>query len=182
MRNSYGDPLEGATVIVTNTATNLSVTDVVDSLGRYSVDLYTTVWMNGDLIELTTSNPSGGYNFTFVDTMLFGKQVDITVVTSDITVPTHINESPPDGWLSGNSTPVISVDVTDMQSGVNASTIRLYIQGFSVMYDIQAIGNGYHVSYWHEAGFTPGTLVTCRIVARDYAGNLMDWTWSFTVP
>jgi len=102
--------------------------------------------------------------------------------TPDTTAPIHANESPPNNGTSGNSTPVISVDVTDLQSGVNASTIRLYVQGFSVMYSLEAIGGGFKVSYWHEAGFTSGTVVSCRIVARDYAGNLLDWTWSFTVP
>ena len=76
----------------------------------------------------------------------------------------------------------MSVEVTDMQSGVNASTIRLYIQGFNIMVTLQAIDDGYRVSYWHEAGFTSGTVVSCRIVARDYAGNLLDYIWSFTVP
>jgi hypothetical protein len=38
------------------------------------------------------------------------------------------------------------------------------------------------VSYWHEGGFAHGATVSCRIVARDYAGNLLDYTWTFTVP
>jgi hypothetical protein len=84
--------------------------------------------------------------------------------------------------MSGNNTPVISVDVTDLQTGVDASTIRLYIQGFSVMYELETINDGYRVSYWHEFGFASGTVVSCRIVARDFAGNLLDYTWSFTVP
>gem|GEM_PF-1912562 len=105
-----------------------------------------------------------------------------TEILADTTAPSHGNESPPNGGTSANSTPVISVDVTDLQSGVNASTIRLYVQGYSVLYDIQAVSDGYEVAYWHEAGFTSGTVVTCRIVAQDYAGNLLDWTWNFTVP
>lgn len=100
----------------------------------------------------------------------------------DTTAPIHSNESPPNGSVSSNNTPFMSVNVTDLQSGVNATTIRLYIQGFSVTYGLQAISNGYRVSYWYEAGFLSGTDVSCRIVARDYSGNLLDWTWSFTVP
>jgi uncharacterized repeat protein (TIGR01451 family) len=182
VRDSFGSPLAGVTVTVLNTATNLSAIGTTNGLGQYSVDLYPTFYMNGDFIELTTSNPAGGYNFTFLNTSLPGKQVDITVPTPDTTAPTHSNESPPNGGTASNSTPVMSIDVTDLQSGVNVSTIRFYIQGFSVMYDLQTIGNGYKVSYWHEAGFASGTVVSCRIVARDYAGNLLDYVWQFTVP
>ncbi len=184
VRDYLGNAMADVNVTVTDSDTGESLMTVTNILGQYSVDLSSlpSGYSDGDFIELTTSNPSGGYNSTYVDIGLGGEQVDIIFNASDTTAPAHANESPPNNGTSGNSTPVISVDVTDLQSGVNASTIRLYIQGFSVMYDLQAIGGGYRVSYWHEAGFTSGTVVSCRIVARDYAGNLLDWTWSFTVP
>jgi len=66
-------------------------------------------------------------------------------------------------------------------SGVNSSTIKLYVNGFSVAYDLVEIAHGYNVSYTHEAGFSEGDIVTCRIVADDIYGNTMDFTWNFTV-
>jgi uncharacterized repeat protein (TIGR01451 family) len=184
VKDGFGNPMQGVTVTAVNAYTGESLTSVSDALGRHSVDLASlpSGYVNGDIIQLSTANPSGGSNSTTVNTAQFGEQVDITIVMSDTTAPSHCNESPPSGWLAGNTTPVIGVDVTDMQSGVDASTIRFYIQGFSVMYELETINDGYRVSYWHESGFASGTVVSCRIVARDYAGNLLDYTWSFTVP
>lgn len=100
--------------------------------------------------------------------------------TGDLSPPEHTMECPAiDGWTLDRY-PHISVHVTDM-SGVNASTIRLYIQGFRVFCDAAPIAGGYNVSYWHETGFATGTLVTCRIVAADMLGNALDFTWHFTV-
>jgi uncharacterized repeat protein (TIGR01451 family) len=184
VRDGDGNPMQDVFVTAVSAYTGEFLVSVSDALGRYSIDLSNlpSGYANGDLIQLSTANPSGGNNSTTVNTALFGEQVDITIAIPDTTVPTHSNESPPPGWMSGNNTPVISVDVTDLQSGVDVSTIRFYIQGFSVMYDVQAISDGYMVSYWHEAGFTSGTVISCRIVARDYSGNLLDYSWSFTVP
>ena len=97
----------------------------------------------------------------------------------DTSPPEHLNEYPPVSGESFNLTPVISVDVIDI-SGVNASTIRLYVGGFMIFFDLDAISDGYTVSYWHESGFTEGQVVTCRIVAKDYLGNRLDFTWNFT--
>ncbi len=98
---------------------------------------------------------------------------------SDTLPPEHLNEQPPINGASFNLTPVISVDVTDI-SGVNASTIWLYVCGFMIFYDLTAITDGYTVSYWHEGGFTEGQNVSCRIVAKDFVGNALDFTWFFT--
>ncbi len=94
--------------------------------------------------------------------------------------PQHSNECPAIDGYTTDLTPVISVHVTD-GSGVNASTIRLYINGFSIAYNLVPISDGYNVSYWHEGGFTDGEVVTCRIYAKDFNGNILDFTWTFTV-
>lgn len=184
VRDNFGLPLVGTTVNILNNDTGESIIVLTNALGQYSADMENLLsgYINGDALILTTSNPSGGYNATVINTLLFGEQVDITVTVTDITAPTHSGETPMNGGTSANATPVISVDVTDLQTGVNVTTIRLYVMGFNVLCDIEAIDNGYRISYWHEAGFTSGTVVSCRIVARDYAGNLLDYTWSFTVP
>jgi len=100
-------------------------------------------------------------------------------VTPDGQPPNHFNEYPPISGSSFNLTPVISVDVTDI-SGVNASTIRLYVGGFMIFYNLAAIPGGYTASYWHEGGFTEGQVIPCRIIAKDYLGNTLDFTWTFT--
>jgi parallel beta-helix repeat protein len=100
--------------------------------------------------------------------------------TGDTTPPGHSYEYPSIDGYTSDLTPVISVHVTDLND-VNASTIRLYVQGYRVEYDLVAITYGYNVSYWHESGFNWGDVVTCRIVADDMLGNHLDFTWQFTV-
>ncbi|MDD4308268.1 MAG: NosD domain-containing protein, partial [Thermoplasmata archaeon] len=184
VRDNFGLPLVGTSVNLLNNDTGESIVVLTDALGQYSAEMENlpSGYMNGDTLILTTSNPSGGFNTTVINTLLFGEQVDILVTVDDVTAPAHSGESPSNGGTSSNATPVISVDVTDLQAGVNVTTIRLYVMGFNVLCDIEAIENGYRISYWHESGFVSGTVVSCRIVARDYEGNLLDWTWSFTVP
>ncbi len=99
---------------------------------------------------------------------------------SDTFPPDHMNEYPPVNGESFNLTPIISVDVIDDISGVDTATVRLYVGGFMVFYNLDPISDGYTVSYWHESGFTEGQVVTCRIVASDYFGNKLDFAWNFT--
>ncbi|MFO7618280.1 MAG: ABC transporter substrate-binding protein [Thermoplasmata archaeon] len=94
--------------------------------------------------------------------------------------PDHSNECPPINGITTDTTPNISVHVTD-NSGVNATTIRLYINGFSVAVDLTPISGGFNVSYWHESGFAYGQVVSCRIYAKDFSGNILDFTWQFTI-
>jgi len=98
----------------------------------------------------------------------------------DVTPPDHFNESPPINGTTTDTTPEISVDVTDI-SGVEPSSIRFYVKGFMVFYNITAIPGGYDIAYWHETGFAIGEYVTCRIVADDIFGNRLDFTWQFQV-
>ena len=113
---------------------------------------------------------------------IYGNQLNYTwnFTIGDMTGPDYSNEYPPDNGTISDPTPTISVHVTDT-SGVNSSTIRLYVQGFSVFYTLTPITDGYNVSYYYDAGFSPGEVVTCRIVAEDIYGNHLDFTWEFSV-
>ncbi len=92
--------------------------------------------------------------------------------------PTHSNEFPQDASIISNTTPVISIWVTDL-SGVNESTIQLWINGSLVVHTITQITDGYNVS-WISPGFELG-VVECRIVADDNCSNTLDYSWNFTV-
>ncbi|MFH0816594.1 MAG: NosD domain-containing protein [Methanobacteriota archaeon] len=117
-------------------------------------------------IEDVAGNSMGAYGWNFI-------------TESDIYPPSASREWPAPGEGYTDLSPVISVQVTDV-SGVVQSSIRLYVQGYAVFYDLAPVSGGYNVSYWHAAGFSVGDVVRCRIVARDPAGNLMDRSWSFT--
>ncbi|MCK4758219.1 MAG: Ig-like domain-containing protein, partial [Thermoplasmata archaeon] len=100
--------------------------------------------------------------------------------TGDTAAPQHSNENPAiDGFATGMMVN-IWVHVTDF-AGVNVSTIRLYVQGYTIDYDLASITDGYNVSYLHEVDFSEGEIVTCRIVAEDIYGNTLDFSWDFTV-
>jgi hypothetical protein len=97
---------------------------------------------------------------------------------ADTSPPSHTNEIPfPDSYKDAPGTNV-SVHVTD-SSGVNESTIQLYVNGSPVAYTLMPITDGYNIS-WSSGGFSPG-IVTCRIVADDNLSNHLDYTWNFTV-
>jgi len=133
-----------------------------------SLDLNTvyTVTIGSGAIDCAGNHLAANYTWSFS--------------TGDTTPPEHSCEHPSINGYTSDLTPVISVHVTDGNS-VNASTIRLYVNGFSIAYVLNPIPSGYNVSYWHESGFLEGTLVICRIVATDNCGNTLDYSWSFLV-
>lgn len=96
----------------------------------------------------------------------------------DTTPPSHSNETPPPDTYKDAPGTNVSVHVID-PSGVNESTIQLYINGSQVSHTSTPITDGFNVS-WDSGGFEPG-IVTCRIVADDNIGNQLDYTWNFTV-
>ena len=100
--------------------------------------------------------------------------------TGDTAAPEHSNENPAIDGYTADLTPNIWVHVTDL-GGVNVSTIRLYVGGYNIDYDLSTITNGYNVSYWHESGFEAGEEITCRILADDIYGNTLDFTWNFRI-
>ena len=96
----------------------------------------------------------------------------------DLYPPDHSNELPqPDSYRDAPGTNV-SVHVTD-PSGVNESTIQLWINGSLVSHTSTSITDGFNVSY-ESPGFEQG-VVECRIVADDNLTNHLDFTWNFTV-
>jgi hypothetical protein len=103
---------------------------------------------------------------------------------TDTEAPKHSNEFPAPSGRTNDATPTISVWVFD-NSWVNESSIKLYVNGYSVKTEKSLKSDGYkvyfNVSYTHEAGFANGQVVSCRITARDMLGNLLNYIWQFTV-
>ncbi|MDI6916270.1 MAG: type II secretion system F family protein [Thermoplasmatales archaeon] len=82
-----------------------------------------------------------------------------------------------------NLTPLISANITDIISGVNASSIVLIVNGTDVTSSatIAQIDNGYNITYTPAALFDDGQTVNVTINASDNAGNSLPYSWSFTV-
>ncbi|HEQ78807.1 MAG TPA: hypothetical protein ENN76_00915, partial [Euryarchaeota archaeon] len=73
----------------------------------------------------------------------------------------------------------ITVNITDL-SQIDLGSILLYVNGFSVSFNMYYAPGGVRIEYFHEMGFTQGTVV-CRVIASDIYGNTLDWQWQFDV-
>jgi uncharacterized repeat protein (TIGR01451 family) len=172
---------------------SVHVTDSGSGVDSSTIRFY----IDGFSILYSLANITDGFNVTYQHETPYpdGKVVRCRIVASDfdgnaldftwnftvdLSAPVHSNETPAPNSTSSNLTPVISVVITDL-SVINTGSIKLYVQGYSVLYELVPVSGGYNVSYWHEGGFAQGENVTCRIVAGDICGNLLEYTWNFTV-
>ena len=177
---TIGDPLPLISVHVTDDS------GIDASTIRLYVDGFMVFY---DLIPI-----ANGYSVSFMHIVPYVDVVIVRIVADDMhgnhldfswefvidcSPPDASNMYPVPGSFIPQLDPTISVDVTDL-SGVDLSSIRLYINNFAVWYTASAITDGYHIEYWHESGFSEGEVVTCRIVADDISGNSLDFTWQFT--
>ena len=98
--------------------------------------------------------------------------------SSDGDPPEASNPSPPDSTYTADSTPTISVDLTDDASGVDAASIVLTVEGATATHS----RDGSTVSYTPTVPFADGQVVDVTVDADDNAGNTMaPFSWSFTV-
>jgi beta propeller repeat protein len=175
-------PLPGARVLAHDNGA-ISLNDTTGADGRVNwvrlVDRRhnsTGVWENGTIVRVEYP----GANFSMSPRNVSMAASHLEVFSADLSPPSHTHESPTPGGISPELRPTISVRVAD-PSGVVASSIRLYVEGYAVYYNLTPVDGGYNVSYWHEFGFSVGDVVHCRIVARDTMGHLLDYCWNFTV-
>ncbi len=106
-----------------------------------------------------------------------------TIIVYDATSPSVVNETPAANTYTDNTTPTISVDITDALSGVNENTIKMVVEEINVTAetDITPITGGYHVEYTPTTPFAEGQVVNVAIEALDNATNSMAYDWSFMI-
>jgi hypothetical protein len=94
----------------------------------------------------------------------------------DTKEPDTENLEPPPGSLTIDNTPTISLNLSDAHSGLDLDSLKLYIDDspFSFTYE-----NGLLVSTPTTA--LPDGAKTVRIQANDFAGNLLNRIWGFTI-
>ncbi|MHA1229142.1 MAG: Ig-like domain-containing protein [Candidatus Helarchaeota archaeon] len=98
--------------------------------------------------------------------------------TIDISAPSASNEKPVNNGYTNDSTPTITVALSDSLSGIDSSTITMTVEGSTVSYS----WNGTHVSYTPSSAFANGQVVNVAVNVSDNAGNTMPiYSWSFTV-
>jgi hypothetical protein len=181
------EPIEDFDIIVNGEdSTTVDLTnhfDDVDSELTYTStgdqNISVNIQANGTVIFTPAVNWSGTETITFTASdEEYSVSDDVVVTVYDPYIPCHAKESPYNTTSQIN--PVIFVHVTD-ESEIDTGSIRLYVNGVSVFYSLDAIPGGYNVSYIYETGFSNGEEVICRIVANDIYSNTLDYFWQFTV-
>jgi len=98
--------------------------------------------------------------------------------TIDTAAPTASNPNPANGAYTADSTPTITLQLTDALSGIDSSTISMTVEGSGVTHS----WNGTHVSYTPGSAFANGQVIDVTVDVDDNAGNSMTtYSWSFTI-
>ncbi len=98
--------------------------------------------------------------------------------TIDTSPPQANNPSPLDSSYTNNTTPTISVELTDALSDINASTITFTVEGVVRSHS----WDGTTVSWTAGAPFANGQVINVSLDALDNASNVMStYSWSFTI-
>lgn len=102
----------------------------------------------------------------------------------DTLKPVFANPNPANGATSIPLRPKISVEVYDPapSSGIDQSSVRMFVNGNLVPHTITSKGAGYVVEYTPTNAFGLNELVTVKVEARDLAPvpNPQSASWSFT--
>jgi hypothetical protein len=147
--------------------------------GAYS-DTFTTWWSCNWNTALV---PNGNWLLIVVEAGPFSigaepASIHVTLANPDATPPSHSADSP--NQYSRSRTPTISTVVTDA-SGIDLTTVHIWLDGAEVPYAHSPVSNGYSISHSVVEPLAEGQAVLCRVRAEDPSGNALDFTWSFTV-
>ena len=175
-----------------NTLLNVTVTDDVSGIASVVVNLSTIggsaaqVMINNSGIWQFTTNTTNVGNFPLPVNVTdhagnYNNTETISLNTTDTTPPTASNETPVDGTYTNNAKPIIGVNITDVGSGINSSTIVMSVNGTEVNLTITEITDGYHAENKTTAAFYDSKTINVTINASDNATCAMTYNWSFTV-
>lgn len=101
-----------------------------------------------------------------------------SVTGPDSSKPAVGNLQPPDGSSISYNTPLISADLRDQGTGINASSVRVLVDGIDVTDKSTAIAT--RVWYTPKEPLSSGSHRS-TVFAADNAGNMEEISWSFTV-
>jgi len=102
----------------------------------------------------------------------------ITVTGPDSSLPAIGNIQPPEGSTLTYNLPLISADLSDEGSGINASTVRISVDGADVTANATVIPS--RVWYTPAEPLSSGSHQV-RAKAEDRQGNAAEKSWSFAV-
>jgi len=137
---------------------------------------------NVEQVELL-SPVNGIYNITVSGTNIpqGGPQPFALVISGGLDLPPTISdEFPANNSYTGNNTTLVYVNITDIGSAVNESSINMTINGELVNITTTSITNGFKVQNLTVTPYDE-KIVTCSVNASDINSNHKTYSWSFTV-
>jgi PGF-pre-PGF domain-containing protein len=137
---------------------------------------------NVEQVELL-SPVNGIYNITVNGTNIpqGGSQPFALVISGALDLPPTISgEFPANNSYTGNNKTPVYVNITDIGSKVNESSINMTINGELVNITTTSITNGFRVQNLTVTPYNEN-IVTCSINASDINLNHRTYSWSFTV-
>ncbi len=148
--------------------------------------IYPTPWENDEniTVSVNTSIGLGDFNYTiqYNDSVgNYGTPDTVIITINDTTPPFAFNKIPANGSSIYNTTPLISVNITDNASGVNLSSIVMTVNDTIVDIANTTIAGGYMVYNQTVTPFTQTQVVNVTVNATDNNSNFMSYNWSFTV-
>ncbi|MCW7071960.1 MAG: Ig-like domain-containing protein [Methanophagales archaeon] len=126
---------------------------------------------------------TGTYYFRIYDTKNLRSTTPYTVCFSGIDLvesipPAIYNLKPADGGVATDSTPEISANYDDIGTGIDTTTVKLYVDGAEVT--ASATVSASQVTYTPTTALADGKH-TAAVSVKDRAGNHALETWHFTV-
>jgi len=181
-------PTNGAYTADSTPTITLALTDALSGIDTSTISM--TVEGSG------VAHSWNGTHVSYTPSSAFanGQVIDITVdvddnvgnsmttyswsFTIDTTAPVASNPRPTNGAYTADSTPTITLALTDTLSGIDTSTISMTVEGSGVTHS----WNGTHVSYTPGSAFANGQVIDVTVDVSDNIGNAMTtYSWSFTI-
>ncbi len=97
--------------------------------------------------------------------------------TVDISPPLVSDVNPQNLSFTGDSTPLVSLTLTDSLSGINNASIGIQVNAAPVSYS----WDGMILSWTASSNFTSGTILNVSVSVTDNIGNPLNYLWSFTI-
>ncbi|MDF1533344.1 MAG: PGF-pre-PGF domain-containing protein, partial [Methanosarcinaceae archaeon] len=174
--------------------TNLSVnvTDDLSGISSVTINLSSI----GGAANVDMQNSSGNYwintNATGVGNGIYylpinaidnagnsNKSVNITLYVNDTTAPTLSNNTP--ATCTNNITPTISINATDIGSGVNVSSANMTIDDVGVLLANTNSAFTYNFSNTITIPYNHGDTVNVTFNVSDNEGHTSNYSWKFYI-